>query len=133
MFLQSDILRAAEGLRDAVEEAASESFEPSPLHSDPANVFHARSSGGGGEPIKEGAAAGDASAEASVGALSEETVGLGFGTVTDSDGEAEPLFVSEWAAAGWLRDNPVGVPTEREHYVAVTQGADVYRVLLVKR
>ncbi|KAG2444034.1 hypothetical protein HYH02_009232 [Chlamydomonas schloesseri] len=38
---------------------------------------------------------------------------------------------SVWAAGGWLRDNPVGTPTEREHYV-LQQGLPVYRVLLVR-
>jgi hypothetical protein len=38
---------------------------------------------------------------------------------------------SVWAEAGWLRRNPIGVPTEREHYV-LQQGLPVYRVLLVR-
>lgn len=37
-----------------------------------------------------------------------------------------------WAAAGWLVDNPLGVPTEREVHV-LAQGLPVYRILLVKR
>ncbi|KAG2426649.1 hypothetical protein HXX76_012962 [Chlamydomonas incerta] len=39
---------------------------------------------------------------------------------------------SLWAAGGWLRENPVGTPTEREHYV-LQQGLPVYRVLLVRK
>ena len=38
---------------------------------------------------------------------------------------------SVWAEAGWLRRNPIGVPTEREHYV-LQQGLPVYRVLLIR-
>ncbi|EFJ47757.1 hypothetical protein VOLCADRAFT_61222 [Volvox carteri f. nagariensis] len=34
-------------------------------------------------------------------------------------------------AGGWLVDNPVGTPTEREHYVA-QQGLPVYRVMLTR-
>jgi hypothetical protein len=41
-------------------------------------------------------------------------------------------FVSTWAEAGWLVDNPLGVPTERENYVQ-NQGGKVFRVLLVKK
>jgi hypothetical protein len=46
-----------------------------------------------------------------------------------SDSEA---FESTWAAGGWLVDNPLGVPTERENYV-LSQGGKVFRVLLVRR
>jgi hypothetical protein len=38
---------------------------------------------------------------------------------------------SEWAKAGWLKKNPLGTPTEREHYV-MQQGLPVYRILLRK-
>lgn len=41
-------------------------------------------------------------------------------------------FVSTWAEGGWLVDNPLGVPTERENYVQ-NQGGKVFRVLLVKK
>lgn len=36
-----------------------------------------------------------------------------------------------WASKGWLMDNPLGVPTEREHYV-LSSGRPVYRFLLQK-
>ncbi|GAX77532.1 hypothetical protein CEUSTIGMA_g4976.t1 [Chlamydomonas eustigma] len=39
---------------------------------------------------------------------------------------------SKWASGGWLRRNPLGVPTEREHYV-IQQGLPVYRVLLKRK
>ncbi|KAI8473657.1 MAG: putative methyltransferase-domain-containing protein [Monoraphidium minutum] len=81
VFLQSDILQAAEGMRDAVESAAADCFELAPAHADPA---------------------------------------------------AAP-FASAWAAGGWLRDNPVGTPTEREHYVTETQDGAIYRVLLLRK
>jgi hypothetical protein len=41
-------------------------------------------------------------------------------------------FVSTWAEGGWLVENPLGVPTERENYVQ-NQGGKVFRVLLVKK
>jgi hypothetical protein len=142
VFLQSDILHAAEGLRDAFEEVVPDAFDLAPPHSDPARVFLAgpltalaadsegpRTDGSGKE---EGDAA--AAARGAAGEDSWEFLGAAAGGASsdDTDGEAT-VFVSEWAKAGWLRDNPVGVPTEREYYVAATQGGDVYRVLLVKR
>lgn len=37
-----------------------------------------------------------------------------------------------WAAAGWVPENPVGVPTEREVH-SLAQGKPVYRCVLVKK
>ena len=37
-----------------------------------------------------------------------------------------------WAAAGWLPENPLRVPTEREVHT-LSQGLPVYRCLLVKK
>lgn len=48
----------------------------------------------------------------------------------DADDDYETLD-SKWALSGWLRDNPIGTPTEREHHVQ-QQGLPVYRVLLHK-
>eukprot|EP00798_Chlamydomonas_sp_ICE-L_P008292 gene8292-1563_t len=41
-------------------------------------------------------------------------------------------IVSEWSKGGWLVDNPIGVPTEREVYVG-QQGMPVYRILLERK
>jgi hypothetical protein len=41
-------------------------------------------------------------------------------------------FQSQWSAGGWLADNPVGVPTEREFSVT-SLGDPVFRVLLEKK
>ena len=59
------------------------------------------------------------------GSEAEEAVGPGE-TAEDYDS-----MKSQWAAAGWLKRNPIGVPTEREHYV-LQQGLPVYRVLLIR-
>ncbi|GLI71109.1 hypothetical protein VaNZ11_016182 [Volvox africanus] len=40
-------------------------------------------------------------------------------------------MVSEWEKGGWLAENPIGTPTEREHYV-MQQGLPVFRLLLVR-
>ena len=134
VFLQSDVLRAAEGMRDAVEEAASADFAPHALHAEPGRTFEARSPGGNAD-----SSGGFADASGGEGAAASWE----FGTVSSDDSDDarsgaasdddSSVFVSEWAKAGWLRDNPVEVPTEREYYVAETQGGDVYRVLLVKQ
>jgi hypothetical protein len=56
-----------------------------------------------------------------------------FDAEEGSDGsDADADFVSTWVEGGWLVDNPLGVPTERENYV-LTQGGKVFRVLLVKK
>lgn len=39
-------------------------------------------------------------------------------------------WVSSWAAGGWLLDNPVGAPTEREVFMQLVTGDPVYRVYL---
>lgn len=38
---------------------------------------------------------------------------------------------SAWAGHGWLQDNPLGLPTEREIH-SLEQGLRVYRIMLVK-
>ncbi|GBF99595.1 tRNA (guanine-N(7)-)-methyltransferase [Raphidocelis subcapitata] len=147
VFLQSDVLRAAEGLRDAVEAAARGAFDPAPQHRGDGAVFFAASNrGDGAAPSGQGASPSTAAAAAAAGGRvseagggDEEDPAAAWAEASaqqwsddggDDDGE---LFVSEWEAAGWLRDNPVGVPTEREYYVNETQGGGVYRLLLVRR
>ena len=53
----------------------------------------------------------------------------------DADAEAEAEWVSAWAQAGdregWLDENPLGVPTERECQT-VDSGGRCYRVMLVR-
>jgi tRNA (guanine-N7-)-methyltransferase len=49
------------------------------------------------------------------------------------DGVAVEKFDSKWAAAGgWLKQNPLPVPTERELHV-LNQNLPVYRIMLVKK
>jgi hypothetical protein len=50
---------------------------------------------------------------------------------SDVGGEGEERFESQWKKGGWLRENPMGVPTEREYLVG-SEGRSVYRVLLTK-
>lgn len=48
------------------------------------------------------------------------------------DVEGEDKWESIWAAGGWLLDNPLPVPTEREIHVT-GQGLPVYRLLLLRQ
>lgn len=51
----------------------------------------------------------------------------------EGEGEGEGVYDSRWGRqGGWLRHNPLGVPTEREFYVQ-QQGLPVFRMLLVKK
>ncbi|KAG2501706.1 hypothetical protein HYH03_000207 [Edaphochlamys debaryana] len=43
------------------------------------------------------------------------------------------FFPAAWASAGWLADNPVGAPTEREVYIERVTGGRIYRALLVRK
>ncbi|KXZ50537.1 hypothetical protein GPECTOR_16g712 [Gonium pectorale] len=87
--------------------------------------LHHLSDGGGW--AADGAGAGS-STESDAGADSE---GDGESANDDEDGDIANM-VSQWAAGGWLMNNPIGTPTEREHYVG-QQGLPVYRVLLVRK
>eukprot|EP00873_Tetraselmis_striata_P015916 jgi/Tetstr1/436180/TSEL_025025.t1 len=53
----------------------------------------------------------------------------------DIPGETSPEggdWESSWAAQGWMAENPLGVPTEREVYVTQDK-LPVYRIMLQKR
>lgn len=47
----------------------------------------------------------------------------------------EEGFQSTWASQGWLKENPVGAPTEREVYTLTTGafGGNAFRILLVRK
>jgi tRNA G46 methylase TrmB len=140
VFLQSDIYAAAAAMRDAMEEwAGREAFELAPQHfagegatfedvGPPADQVR-------GEPTKQmqkkQKADGDGEKDGGGGKKEQEEDG------DDKDGNqtasGAAAFVSEWSRqGGWLSANPIGVPTEREHYVTAG-GGSVYRVLLRRR
>lgn len=48
------------------------------------------------------------------------------------EGVVVEKFDSKWAKAGWLVENPLPVPTERELHV-LNQNLPVYRIMLVKK
>lgn len=126
VFLQSDVLAAVEAMRDAFEQHAGNAYELAPEHSSQPVLFTAAAH-------EEEAAGGMASAAAAASSSGGGSSGGSDDEDADDAGEdEEESFVSQWATGGWLRDNPVGVPTEREHYV-LQNGGSVYRVMLVKR
>ena len=48
----------------------------------------------------------------------------------EGEAEAEAVWRGEWAARGWLAENPVGAPTEREVFMDRVTGGRVYRLYL---
>lgn len=148
VFLQSDVLDAVAAMRDEYEQHAGDMLQLSPLHST-APVFH-------WSREQENAALAAAAAEAAAAKAAakqqqhqthEDTPSAAADSNAEDDdsisssnadsGSSEDsgssdAFVSKWAEGGWLVENPLGVPTERENYVR-GQGGKVFRVLLVKQ
>lgn len=156
---QSDIIDLSKDMRDTFERCCGDVLEPAPDHSDPdkAGAHFAPRPAGAGEGQPDGAAAAAAAAEGAAalgappsedelpGAEAGDLAGGGGGSDgeeaeggggDDAEGKAEEEFVSRWAAelpgGGWLRANPVGVPTERE-VATLAHGGGVYRMLLLKK
>ncbi|KAG2500401.1 hypothetical protein HYH03_001972 [Edaphochlamys debaryana] len=147
---------AAEGLRDS--HAGSGSGPAAAGHGGGAIDYKAAAAGAARHAVAAAAAAQaavrQAEAEASVSASGtdseqdvqstreedEEEMGAGGGMSDEEGGSASgrdedddiATMDSVWARSGWLVTNPVGTPTEREHYVQ-QQGLPVYRVMLVRK
>jgi hypothetical protein len=153
IFLQSVIWQAVTAMRDEFEQHAGDVLSLSPLHTS-GRVFHwtreqeaAAVAAVVAQQAQQAAPAPAAQQEqagaeqqqqqglaAAVAAVQDGAAGADEGSSGDgADDEGEPEgFVSTWAAGGWLADNPLGVPTEREVYVT-EQGGKVFRVVLVKQ
>jgi hypothetical protein len=142
VFLQSDVWEAACAMRDAFEAAAPEAFDLSPLHQLPGAVFHwtkeqegeaqaaeAAANGFGSSNSSKASSSSDVMSSSSSSSLGGDQSNTSSGHDVGAGGDGE--FVSQWAKAGWLVQNPIGTPTEREHYV-LQQGGNVYRVLLIR-
>ncbi|KAI3434614.1 hypothetical protein D9Q98_002682 [Chlorella vulgaris] len=132
VFLQSDVLEAAEHMRDSFEQHGSTWFAPcQQLHS--GATFLAASEEQQGQGQGQGQAAGGVVGEQATEQQQQQQQG------TDQQGPEQqaaavvggeqPQWRSQWAASGWLADNPLGVPTERE-VLTVEQGLPVYRMML---
>lgn len=108
LFLQSDVLSVAEDMRDQFEREAGDAFELAEEHSREGAVFYQTS-----EP--ELPTEGESSEDGKQGEETEIDV-----------------WESTWIQGGWLKENPLPVPTERELHV-LSQGLPVYRVMLVRK
>ncbi|PSC69143.1 tRNA (guanine-N(7)-)-methyltransferase [Micractinium conductrix] len=116
VFLQSDVLEVAEYMRDSFEQHGAAWFAPCPQLHTPDAVFHAAS-----EPRP-------AAAEQQAAQREQQQPAEPQGVAAEQQ-EAQPAWRSLWAAAGWLQNNPLGVPTERE-VLTTAQEQPVYRVML---
>ena len=103
LFLQSDVLDVAEDMRDQFEREAGDEYFAL-----------------GEEHTADPAAVFHKATEI------DEVDEVGDG------GNVEEKWKSAWAAGGWLIENPLPVPTERELHV-LTQNLPVYRIMLVKK
>lgn len=145
LFLQSDVLHVAVAMRNIFEKYAGDAFQLAPEHHLPGATFFAADAVQHQEQqaaqqtlqldAEQHADTGGSSH--AVGGNGDTAVGLsasdeGASTSTDSDSDDYETLDSAWAAAGWLSSNPLGVPTEREHYVQ-QKGLPVYRVLLTRK
>ena len=146
LFLQSDVKAVAEDMVSVFETVAgADLLELAPVHFGPGASPDwpppeaARINQGDDEQREAARAAarrkarktavGSDAASAGAGAAAEDA---DTGDDTSSDEEEGP---TGWAARpgnGWLRDNPVGVPTERE-LGTVAAGGHCWRALLQRR
>mmetsp|Transcript_20314 Transcript_20314/g.56611 ORF Transcript_20314/g.56611 Transcript_20314/m.56611 type:complete len:205 (-) Transcript_20314:220-834(-) len=156
VFLQSDVENVSVAMRNVFEHQGAAFFEVAPEHHQPEATFFSEP---GGEQDSDGSSAeGEGANQAESQGAQQHAAGVQHaqqgeghgeqGSTHCSDGEDEEQqgggrsgknsegdwenMESQWAEAGWLKDNPVGVPTEREFYVE-QQRLPVYRVLLIKK
>jgi tRNA (guanine-N7-)-methyltransferase len=127
-------------------------LELSPLHNT-ASIFQwtreqeyaAQAAAAGVQPVEQqqhvashsehaAASAGETASNTSSGTTGNENAEAEHNSSEEMSEAAESSqpFESTWGAGGWLVDNPLGVPTERENYV-LSQGGKVFRVLLVRQ
>lgn len=107
-------------MRDTFERAAGDHFAPDDSLHRPEAVFF--------EASKVDEPAADASEAASATVSGDAVVSTG----PSGKGVTEDTTPLKWAESGWLLENPLGVPTERELHT-LERGLPVYRVMLVKR
>lgn len=130
LYLTSDVLMTAKAMRNAFEMLCGDDFNLAPQHFDPEGVFFTP------EGDRLGNVGTASSQEAASEAELEET--CNESEQPEEEEVASPsldfdMFESKWASiGGWLKSNPIGIPTEREHHVN-QQKLPVYRVLCIKK
>lgn len=130
LLLQSDVQAVAEDMRDDFERHAAAAFRLSPLHSAEGATFRAARAEACTNPMRQTVASQQQQqhlarnrADAAAAAAAE---GGEAAAADEGDG-----WQSAWEEGGWLAENPLGVPTEREVYT-LDSGLPVFRVLLEK-
>ncbi len=117
VFLQSDVLHAAAMMRAEFEQHAGDVLHLAELHAAPGATFSWNAVQEAAALAASGAVVNARDAAAIAAAAAAGAVGG-----TNQDGSTASAFVLRWADGGWLCENPLGVPTEREHYVGVSGG-----------
>ena len=134
LLLQSDVQAVAEDMRDDFERHAGAAFRLSPLHAAEGATFRAARAEACTNPMRETVASlqqlkhlarNRAAAEAAAAAEGGAPMAAAA-AAEEGDG-----WQSTWEAGGFLAENPLGVPTEREVYT-LESGLPVFRILLEK-
>lgn len=126
-------------MRNSFEMVAGDSYQLAGVHSGrPGAVFYEEQPAAGppapqhsGQAQQQAHRPGSSWSEAVEEAAAKASSSGGHGQ-QEEQLDDEPNFVSQWAAGGWLLENPMQTPTERELHV-LQQGLPVYRMLLVKK
>jgi tRNA (guanine-N7-)-methyltransferase len=133
LYLTSDVLMTARAMRNAFEMLCGKDFALAPQHLDPDGVFFT--------PEEHPVTLSPSSEEMSEGGETPEVERDDHNSDEDSGQSEEQVsslldfdtFDSAWASlGGWLRNNPIGIPTEREHHVN-QQKLPIYRLLCIKK
>ncbi len=158
VLLNSDFEDTAAYMRNGFERYGAEAFCPAPEHAQlptfpctpaeqlvtsapPAGTWRRAGPAGGSSSSSEDGEGGVQTAAQRlqggrvVFGQQRETGVEGAGAAGAGEDEGEDLlaFRGSWHEAGWLCDNPVGVPTEREVYIEQATGGKVYRILLIRK
>ena len=127
--MQSDVLECAEDMRDKFEAAGGAAFQLAHPHGQPGSIFQASSSSSSNRSSSSSSGHASGSSEISSAVPASTSGSGGPAGAGSASAEGEEAFASAWAVGGWLVENPVGVPTEREVHT-LQQGLPVFRVLV---
>ena len=131
MFLASDVRITATFMRDMFAAHAPGRCTPHPLHSMPgASWLEPPTPPQEGQQGQQQAQRSSKAGNKGSGAASVPEPELGLPIKALDAIPVAPLSPPDWQAAGWLAQNPLGAPSEREVYTERVLRAPVYRFLL---
>lgn len=148
VFLQSDDFTTAVYMRDVFQRHAGGALRVADVHGEQDAVFYrdaplagtaaaAALAVAGNDGLRDSAnkSSGDGAVAGCSGqqSASEQSAGSSGGSEALGSGDGQVAAVMGWQSAGWLKHNPIGVPTEREVYVEKVTKGEVYRLLLQRR